>query len=278
MSDWLKRLDLLRSISLEGIAQEINARRVAENQGEAVARDKRAGARRMQRALVAIHEILGQNRTWVVTVEVIARQMHVGERTARRALSDLEQACLVEITRRERARRRGGQGPSEYRLVWPNLLDLAESQGLQPSLDFPPEDAPQAGGAEAVIAESDRPDGPSGPPQPARGRAPGHSGRAPGHSGRAPGHSGRAPGHSGRALRGAHAPVPLSSPHFKSPPPPPSGNPGDGGEEEEGGRFLDLHLEKTCGIGWRVTALPEPARRSTKPGPAAGPRARWPIS
>jgi hypothetical protein len=226
MNNWLKRLELLKSLDLGTLAAELNARRGP------VKRDKRAAAGRMRRALVAIHEIVRNDRSWVVSMEVIAREMGASENTARRAVLDLEEACLVEVVRRQRARRRGGQGPSEYRLVWPNLLDLAATQGVQRGL-FEGGDAPAEPGVRDVSEEA-RPEDLSGrrdegqrcggaPSQ--SGGAPSHCDRAPSHCDRAPSHCDRAPSHCGSALSSARAPAPLSNPSFHPPPLP------DGGED-----------------------------------------------
>lgn len=92
--------------------------------------------KRMVDVLRAIDSYAGRHPSWVLKIATIADYCGVSIRTVKRAIRDLEAADLLIVTRRERARRYGGQGPSEYQIVWSNLRSLAAEQGQQSLLDY----------------------------------------------------------------------------------------------------------------------------------------------
>lgn len=266
-NNWQRRLELLKSLDLTRVAEEVNAQRLADLR-EKIARagprerrkmsrlvtlyeagqlvelpsDRRANPQRMKRVLIALHMALGDHPRITRTVpDIAAKVATLGRKTAYRGLYDLRDACLIDVAPKARARRRGGQGPNEYFMVWSTLRDLAAGQGLQGELfDFDldtdhseSEDHhsapsrgdensqaghPESGGrsgrekapggtqgrAGSVIEEHSRPDESSGRSRPhGLSQPPAESDcvQALGHSGQALGHSGQALPHSVQALR-----------------------------------------------------------------------------
>ncbi|QDT54613.1 hypothetical protein Pan44_26480 [Caulifigura coniformis] len=215
-SPWLRRLDLIKSISFRTIADEINARRLrgfnvrlldpkqakeiprlakrAATEGgvlKSLPPDLRASGPRMQRVLLALHSKIGANPSWVVRKALIAREMGLSDdATAERGIRDLEESDIIHVTRREREPRTGGQGPSEYRIIWATVKDLALNQGAQPSLFIE---------RDLAAASSGRPDKSSGRGPRSR-EAPPHSAEAPPHYAGAGPHYAEAPPHNAGAL------------------------------------------------------------------------------
>jgi len=219
------RRQVIRSLSLRTIAAEVNRQRLdvlrekirtaSSAQRKKMRRltrlyatgrletvddlpsDLRADARRMQRTLTALHLAMGDAFVVTRSVAVMAESAGMTAETLRRGILDLEQGRLLLVRRRDRPRRSGGQGVSEYRLVLATLRDLAWSQGLQGELF----DCGRPGqGHDDSVAESfGNSSVPSGQNHPSGASVAG--GRAPTHGGRAPTHGGRAPTHGGRALR-----------------------------------------------------------------------------
>jgi hypothetical protein len=238
---WKQRLACLQSISFEKVAAEVNELRWREllctlaapsdadrkkmhalikkyDAGELdrLPTDMRADGARMKRALISLHRLLGKFRDGVYKREQIAEEAApMSLRTVARAIDDLDLANLIEADRqRERPRRYGGQGPSKYRIVWPTILDMAHSQGLQFRVLFDEESAEQGHPPAAVkVDEACRPQplptpAPSLPTQgeplapavPQNGIAPCHSGIAPCHSGIAPCHENGPNAHAGASF------------------------------------------------------------------------------
>ncbi|MBA4182333.1 MAG: hypothetical protein C0506_17255, partial [Anaerolinea sp.] len=235
-------------ICFDGIAAELNRRRLRDRNarlldpGEAaktprlakaafgwlerLPSDMAADGTRMKRALRALHEIIGNDREFVVRVERIASLMKASDETTRRGLRDLEEACVVAVVRRERERRTGGQGPSQYMIVWPTVVDLARSQGFQRSL-FPDDGEPDAS---TWNGRSDKSSEGLSEVAPC-GEAPTHDGEAPTHRGEAPTHRGEA-----HTLDRARE-IPFRNPDSKYPPSPPSPS---SRRSQEGAEAADL--------------------------------------
>ena len=241
---WQHRCDLIQSISFKRVAREVDAKRMKET-GQPLEPDQRANGARMKRLLVALHRRLGNHAEGVVPMERLASDTGYEIRTARRGISDLEDAFLIDPDReRERPRRYGGQGPSLYKIVWSTVNDLARTQGLQPTLfdddracdSQPDQSAPAAArhsrppsspDASAVFSAGsiDQDEAVASPPPPPVstpglfGRALGQVGRALGQVGRALGQVGRAPGQ--KSEPNAHAGASFTSKNTSSPPSPP---------------------------------------------------------
>jgi hypothetical protein len=269
-SPWLKKLELLKSISFLGVAAELNRRRLDELNRklanaalsgrertqyrrllELVERrglltelpsDMRAHADGMKRALIGFHSVIGRKAGPLglqapVAHWELAEEMCCDERTARRRAQDVREASLVIVVPRTRAALYGGQAENGIQIVWPTIRDLADSQGIQTLLYFGDE-APQPQQPEPqqeLPGVSDAGPGTKRPPGHS-GHPPGHSGHPPGHSGHPPGHSGHPPGHSGHvASRRAGAPSPSSfqSENPLPPLPPRRGQHGVTSEEED---------------------------------------------
>lgn len=260
---WIERRDMIESICFDSIAAELNVRRLKERNarlldpGEAaktprlakaafgwlerLPSDMAADAPRMKRALRALHEIIGNDRKFVVRVQRIADLMKASDETTRRGLRDLEEACVVAVVRRERERRTGGQGPSEYMIVWPTVADLARSQGFQRSLfsedgegdgstDFGRSDKSSEGHSDAAPC----------------GEALTHRGGAPPHHGEALTHGGEA--HTSNRVREIPSPDSLS----QYPPSPPS--PSKRSLKSSGGEAEEADLEEWIPVRRRLSA------------------------
>lgn len=215
-STWNQRLELLRSIHLDGVAAEVNLKRLRDYQARLscpTEQDRenlrrlvalyesgqltdlpgyhRADGPRMRKILIALHTLIGEAREAALSYTQIASAAKLSKKSAQRGLDDLRAASLVNSTHRARPRWQGGQGPSAYFIVWSTLRDLASVQGLQRAFVF---EAHQP-----VTAESSLPDHPSGRvdeadavsqereprfrrSSPSRGHPRGHSGHARSHS------------------------------------------------------------------------------------------------
>lgn len=245
------RSQVIRSLSLVTIADEVNRMRLAAlrekietatpaqrkrmprlirlyeaGQLETVddlPADLKADARRMKNTLFALHLAMGENFYVTRSVKDIAELARMTEQTTRRGVLDLENACLIIVTRRERPRRTGGQGVSQYQLVSATLRDIALSQGLQGELF---DCGRRVEGDSDAVAESfggpDESSGqshPTGPFPSDAGESPGtpsHGGNAPSHHGNPPSHGGRPPSHHGRAYRPRAGESPAESPESLS--------------------------------------------------------------
>lgn len=163
---WGKSLDVLKAVGLERVADEVNRRRLkrlrqkiagplsererkkmrrlialdAEGRLEELPSDLRANASRMKRILLLIFLKVGARASWSFKVGDLAEEFGETSETVRRGILDLEEACLIEVTRKQH-HWKGGWWKSEYRLVWPNLSELAEGRDVQRSL-FDGGDAP----------------------------------------------------------------------------------------------------------------------------------------
>lgn len=246
---WWNNLAVIQSIELVSVAAEVNARRLRDlrarldgplddrqrkKMSRVLARhqagtlhelpsDLAANADRMRQVLIAIFRKLGARPTWSFKVLQLAEEFGLKESTVRRGILDLEAACLVEVTRKTN-QWKGGKTASNYRLVWPNLRDLAASQGVQGRL-FDPE----RGADGPVRAEGFRPVEPVG-------RDPGernttshgeeqstHRGRSTSHHDRSITHGGEATSHGGRSPHArprTHASSFFSFPHSPQSSPP----------------------------------------------------------
>lgn len=156
---WGKSLDVVKSISLDRVASDVNRHRLkrlrkkiagplsekertkmrrviameAEGRLEELPSDLRANAHRMKRILLLIFLKVGPRPKWSFKVDELAEEFGETPETVRRGILDLEEASLVEVTRKQH-HWKGGWWRSEYRLVWPNLRELAEGRDVQRSL------------------------------------------------------------------------------------------------------------------------------------------------
>jgi len=232
-SPWLLKLELIKSLSLVAIADEINTRRLSalndlladttrikrasqdrrkrEGGGDQYGRllklveqqgwplyqlpsDMRADANRMKRYLIALHSRLGNQRCRQLSDEEIAEEMCVSPRTARRGAQDCREAFLVDVAEHNRAPASGGgRDLNGFMIVWPTLADLAEGPRVQ-SLFEPSLPAEMTQRDERILQ-------PENPVRPFDDF---------GHSGETHGHSGETHGHSGLVRNTARAPSPLS--------------------------------------------------------------------
>ena len=235
-SPWLLRLELLKSLTLKAVAEEVNERRLralndlladmtqikaeaprtsrpggadqfarlrklVESQGwplYSLPSDMRADAARMKRCVLALHSLLGNQRCRQLSDAQIATEMCVSDRTARRAVQDCREAFLVDVAETYRAPvKGGGRAENGFLLIWPTLADLAQDTRA-PSLFDP-----------TLPAEMTRGNDASEPALPS------------GHNGQPSGHNGQLPGHNGLVRDTARAPsFPISSnPSSSSPGP-----------------------------------------------------------
>jgi len=225
---WQQRLDVLKSISLEKIAKEVNKQRLTKLRAklagslsererkkmrrvlnlfeagrlEELPPDMRANARRMKRTLLAMFAKMHLRRQWRMKVDDIAASMAVDVQTARRGVFDLEDAHIVAVDRQMR-HWDGGWGASEYTVVAPTLIDLACSQGLQGSL-FDLTAEPEPGSAECARG-NESPEQASQGAEPAGGEtdsrppATTHRGKSTSHDGKSTSHRGKSTSHDGRS-------------------------------------------------------------------------------
>jgi len=215
-SAWAKRLEMIESIVLDDVAKAVNERRWKEllctlaapsarekrkmtrllrmyETGELneLPSDLRADSNRMTRMLIAIFRRLTKSGKVTIEVAKLAMLSRQSVQSARRAIRDLSDACLL-IVNRKRGRKGcfGGTGASEYQLVLNAIVDLALSQGVQPSL-FP--EAPSHGESAPSHGDSAPSHGESAP---SHGEsAPSHGESAPSHGESAPSHGESAPSH-----------------------------------------------------------------------------------
>lgn len=156
---WGKSLAVLKAIALDQVAREVNLQRLkrlkakiagalserervkmrrvialqAEGRLEELPSDLRANAQRMKRILLLIFLKVGSRMKWAFKVDELAEEFGETSETVRRGILDLEDACLIEVTRKHH-HWKGGWWKSEYRLVWPNLRELAEGRPVQGTL------------------------------------------------------------------------------------------------------------------------------------------------
>ncbi|TXH46015.1 MAG: hypothetical protein E6Q97_30415 [Desulfurellales bacterium] len=149
----------LQAISLDRVAREVNLQRLkrlkakiagalsererlkmrrvialqSEGRLEELPSDLRANAQRMKRILLLIFLKVGSRMKWAFKVDELAEEFGETSETVRRGILDLEDACLIEVTRKHH-HWKGGWWKSEYRLVWPNLRELAEGRSVQGTL------------------------------------------------------------------------------------------------------------------------------------------------